>query len=113
MKNQSYHWEIKDIITQFVAAFNDIIINRYDKSKNVVDKIDVTYLYAPKDRVIHDLTNKSQHIKLPAVSLSITGISRDEQRVFNKIYGTYIPDGTSTTQSAVTNFMPSLSLIHI
>ena len=107
MKNPSYHWEIKDIITQFVSAFNDTIVNRYDKSKNIVDKIDVSYMYAPKERVLHDLVNKSQHIKLPAVSISITSVSRDESRVFNKIFGEYSPDGTSTTQSSVTNFTPS------
>jgi len=107
VKNQSYYWEIKDIVTQFVSAFNNIIVNRYDKSKNIVDKLDVRYLYAPKDRVLHDLVNKSQHITLPAVAVTVTGVSRDEQRVFNKIYGTYTPDGTLTTQSTVTNFMPS------
>jgi hypothetical protein len=107
VKNQSYHWEIKDIITQFVSAFNNIIVNRYDKSKNIVDKIDVKYLYAPKERVLHDIVNKSQHITLPAVSVSITSISRDEQRVFNKIFGTYIPDGTGNASSSVSNFIPS------
>jgi hypothetical protein len=99
VKVQSYHFEIKDIITQFVSAFNDIVINRYNKGRDIVDKIHVRYLYAPKERVLNDIVNKSQHITLPAVSVSITGISRDENRVFNKILGTpaSIGDAQSTT----------------
>ena len=62
MKNQAYYFEIKDIVTQFVSAFNDVVINRYNKNKNVVDRINVRYVYAPKERVLHDLVNKSQHL---------------------------------------------------
>lgn len=89
MKNQSYYFEVKDIVTQFVAAFNDVVINRYNKDKSVADKIKVRYLYSPKGRVLNDLINKSQHISLPAVAVSISSISRDENRVFNKIFGSY------------------------
>ena len=85
MKNQSYHFEIKDIVTQFVAAFNDVTINRYNKDKDIVDKIAVRYVYSPKERALHDLVNKAQHITLPAVAISISSIERDENRVFNKI----------------------------
>lgn len=89
MKDQSYHFEIKDIVTQFVAAFNNVIISRYNKSRTVVDKLKVKYLYAPKQRVINDLINKAQHVTLPAVAVSVGGVARDESRVFNKIYGEY------------------------
>ena len=89
MKNQSYYFEIKDIVTQFVAAFNDVTINRYNKDKAIVDQIQVRYLYSPKDRVLHDLINKNQHITLPAVAVSISSIERDEDRVFNKIFGSF------------------------
>ena len=75
------------MVTQFIAAFDDIIINRYNKSREVVDKIKVRYLYAPKERVIFDLINKNQNLTVPAVAASIGGVERDETRVFNKIYG--------------------------
>lgn len=103
MKNQSYHFEIKDIVTQFVAAFNDVTINRYNKDKDIVDKIAVRYVYSPKERVLHDLVNKAQHITLPAVAISISSIERDENRVFNKIVGQYDSKGSGID----TEFLPS------
>ena len=103
MKNQSYYFEIKDIVTQFVAAFNDVTINRYNKDKDVLDQIQVRYLYSPKDRVLHDLINKSQHIKLPAVAISISSIERDESRVFNKIFGSY----DNVSRENTSKFLPS------
>jgi hypothetical protein len=89
VKAQAYHFEIKDLVTQFVAAFDDTVINRYNKDKTIADKIAVRYLYAPKQRVLNDIINKSQHVTLPAVAISIASVSRDESRVFNKIFGQY------------------------
>ena len=83
MKTQPYNFEIKDMVTQFVAAFNNVVIDRYNKSRSVVDKIKVKYLYAPKQRVLNDLVTKNQHVTLPAVAVSIGSVSRDEGRVFN------------------------------
>lgn len=109
MVNQSYFFEIKDIVTQFVAAFNDVTINRYNKNKDIVDKIQVRYVYSPKGRVLNDLINKAQHITLPVVAISISSIERDESRVFNKIFGQYDSTGSGTT----TNFLPSPIPINI
>ncbi len=93
---------------QFVSAFNSIIINRYNKSRSIQDSIQANFVYAPKERVIHDLVNKSQHIKLPVVSVSMSNISRDPDRVFNKIQGFYISKAqTSTTGSFDTNHLPT------
>ena len=98
MKNESFYFEVKDIITQFVAAFNDIVIKRYNKDKSVADQIKVRFTYAPKERVLHDLVNKSQHLTLPAVAVSISSIERDSERVFNKILGTF-DNPTFSTES--------------
>lgn len=89
MNFQTYHFEVKDLLTQFVNAFDEAIINRYTQDRNVVDKIAVRYVYAPKQRVLHDLINKAQHITLPVVAITIQSISRDPSRVFNKIYGSH------------------------
>jgi len=89
MKNSPYHFEIKDLMIQFVSAFDDIVIERYNKGRSAEDKIKIRYVYAPKQRVIHDLVNKARHITLPVVAVSIAGVSRDPTRVFNKIAGSY------------------------
>ena len=90
MKETPFFFEIKDVMTQFVAAFNDVIIKRHNRNREVRSKVKVRYVYAPKQRVIHDLTNKARHLTLPVVAVNMTGISRDESRVFNKIYGSYM-----------------------
>jgi hypothetical protein len=95
MKNQTFHFEVKDLITQFVAAFDDIIINRYDNNRVVQNKVQVRYVYSPKQRVLYDLVNLAQNITVPVVSISISNISRDESRVFNKINGYFVSKGTS------------------
>ena len=109
MRKQPFYFEIKDVMTQFLAAFNDIIINRHTRDRGVRSKVKVRYVYAPKQRVIHDLTNKARHITLPVVAVSIAGVSRDEGRVFNKLEGAYFPgaenNGNMTVdQEALTTY---------
>lgn len=106
MKNQTFHWEIKDLLTQFIAAFDDIIIKRYDKNRIAANDIHVRYVYSPKQRVMFDLVNKAQNITIPVVSVSISSIERDESRVFNKIEGYYYSRGTDdkTSQPTSINF---------
>jgi len=99
MKSKPYYFEIKNLITQFMSAFNDIAIKRYDKDRNDSgESVGVGFMYAPKQRVIEDLLNKSAAVALPVISVSISGVSRDTERVFNKIEGSYI----STVRSADT-----------
>jgi hypothetical protein len=93
MKQQTFHWEIRDLVASFVSAFDDIIIKRYDKNRNVVNPVQVRYVYSPKQRVLYDLVNLAQNITVPVVSVHITNISRDEGRVFNKIGGYYYSKG--------------------
>lgn len=101
-------------MVQFVSAFNNVIISRYNKDRAVVDKIQARYLYAPKQRVLHDLVNKAQHITLPVVAVSIGNIQRDETRVFNKIFGSYNYAG-STDEGIPTSskYLPSPVPINI
>lgn len=93
MKNETFHFEVKDLLTQFIAAFDDIIIKRYNKNREVVNNLQVRYVYSPKQRVMYDLVNRAQNLTVPVVSVSITSISRDESRVFNKIEGYYYSRG--------------------
>ena len=77
------------MVTQFVSAFDDVIISRYNKRREELNQLRVRYVYAPKQRVVHDLVNKNKHITLPAIAVNITSVNRDSERVFNKIAGTY------------------------
>ena len=91
MKKSPFYFEIKDVLIQFISAFDDIIISRYNKSRVEDGLVPVRYVYAPKQRVLHDLINKARHITLPAVAVNISSISYDKDRVFNKIAGSYHP----------------------
>jgi hypothetical protein len=100
---QTFHFEIRDLLTQFVTAFDEIIINRYDKNRIPKNKVQVRYVYAPKQRVLYDLVNLAQNITVPVVSVSISNVARDEARVFNKINGYYFPSGTSDISTGSTS----------
>ena len=102
MKKKPFYFEIKDVLIQFISAFNDTVIDRYNSSRVVKDQIAVRYVYSPKKRALHNLINKSQHITLPAVVVSISSIERDSARVFNKIRGTYDAQSPADDPKSVT-----------
>ena len=77
---------------QFLAAFDNVVIKRFNSKREVGQTLQVRYVYAPKERVIYDLVNFSQNITLPVVSVHMTGFSRDGNRVFNKNAGFYRPN---------------------
>lgn len=77
------------MISGFISALGDIVIRRYDNERNITDKIHVTMMYAPKQRVLFDIVNKSKAIVLPAISVWQGGVTRDPDRVFNKLDGSY------------------------
>ena len=85
MVNYTYNFEIKDLLTQFVAAFDDTIIKRYDKNNNARQEIGVRYVFAPKQRIMYDIVNKAQNIELPVVAINLTSVSYDTDRTFNKL----------------------------
>jgi hypothetical protein len=93
VKEYSYNFEIKDLLTQFIAAFDDVVIKRYDKDRNPKENIEVRYILAPKQRVMYDIVNKAQNLTLPVVACNITSISRDTTRVFNKLDSLYNKTG--------------------
>jgi len=91
MKNRAFHFEIKDLLTQFIAAFDDTVISRYNKDRNPANNIEVRYVFAPKQRVMYDIINKAQNLTLPVVAVNLTSVTRDNDRVFNKLAPSYIP----------------------
>ena len=98
MKKYTYNFEIKDLLTQFVAAFDDTVIKRYDKNGNARQEIEVRYVFAPKQRVMYDIVNKAQNITLPVVTVDLTSVTYDDSRVFNKLNNihNYINDVDNT-----------------
>ncbi len=85
MVNYTYNFEVKDLLTQFVAAFDDTVIKRYDKNNNARQEIGVRYVFAPKQRIMHDIVNKAKNIELPVVAINLASVSYDTERVFNKL----------------------------
>jgi len=89
VKRRPFYFEIKDVLIQFISAFDDVVISRYNRQREPQDNIGVRYVYAPKQRVVHDILNKARHITLPAIAVNINSIDLDRDRVFNKIAGSY------------------------
>ena len=77
------------MLTQFVAAFDNVVIGRFNKGREEKDRIEVRYVYAPKQRVLHDIINENKTLTLPVISVNVNSVVRDETRVFNKIEGFY------------------------
>lgn len=77
------------MLIQFVSAFDDTIIKRYDENRVVKNTVEVRYVLSPKQRVMHDIVNKAQNLTLPVVAVSVSNIRRDETRVFNKNQSIY------------------------
>lgn len=89
MRWQPLGKEVKILITQFIDALDEVIIQRRNKDASIDDQIEVNIIYSPKQRTLWDLINKNQHIQIPVISCYITAFARDPQRVFNKIEGSY------------------------
>lgn len=99
MQNYTFHFEIKDLLAQFLQAFDGAVIRRYNADRVAKSAIGVRYVYSPKQRVLFDLIDKAQTVTLPCVAFNITAISRDNNRVFNKLEGSFHTDPTDYTKS--------------
>lgn len=95
MNQYTYDFEVQTMMTMFINAMSDIVIKRFNANKTPENQIKVRIVYAPKQRVLHDLLNKDQNLILPVVACYIGGLTRDNNRTFNKIVGSYnlLPDG--------------------
>lgn len=96
MKNYTFNFELQTLLEQFVSAFNDIIIKRYDNNKTLVSPTSghkVNFVYAPKQRVYDTLNTPSPGgLTVPIVAVTIASVSRDNTRVFNKLDGFTVPN---------------------
>lgn len=90
MHDYAFDFELETMFTMFISAIDEIIVKRFNQNKVEQERIKVRFVYAPKQRVLADLLDKSQSIQLPVVSITNGGVTRDQNRVFNKIQGSYI-----------------------
>jgi hypothetical protein len=125
MKDYTYFFEIKNLLTQFVAAFDETTIKRYNKDRVPEEVIEVRYVLAPKQRVMHDIVNKAQNLTLPVVAVNVTSITRDNDRVFNKLNNLHnfvnekdsrtvrmpVPVNISINMSILTRYMDDMDQI--
>lgn len=94
------------MVTMFASAMDDIIVKRYNNKKEAQDSIRCRFVYAPKQRVLADLLDKAQNLQLPVVALTNGGISRDPNRVFNKIQGSYMSSADPTRSNKLQQPVP-------
>lgn len=84
-----YNFELETILTQFLALIDGAIIIRYDvneetKERIFVDTIKPLYIFGPKHRVMYNLVNKAKTYSLPFVTINITGIEGNTDRIAAK-----------------------------
>ena len=73
----------------FLNSMSTILVKRFNVHKQPKDSIKTRVVYAPKQRVLNDLLDRDQNLKLPVVAVTIGGITRDSNRVYNKILGSF------------------------
>ena len=81
MEKHSYFREQLNVLTQFAAAFDDGFIFRYTKDFVEKEKINVRYVFGPKQRVLYDIINQSKNITLPVISIEQKNVRRDPSRI--------------------------------
>jgi hypothetical protein len=89
MNQYTYDFEIQTMMTMFINAMSDIVIKRFNVHKSSENQIKTRIVYAPKQRVLNDLLNRDQNLILPVMACYIGGITRDTERTFNKLLGSF------------------------
>lgn len=85
MKDYSYFFEKSNLLYLFVSAFDDAFVKRFDgKTREEKERVDVRYVFGPKHRVLHDLSDRAKTLTLPVVSIEETSLTRDTTRIHNK-----------------------------
>jgi hypothetical protein len=89
--HQFYHGTIRKYIIMFGNMFNDINIDRFDKSGNIIQSLNVPIAYGPREKFLSRLRedpNLNQEVAtiLPRLSFEITNISYDQVRTINKMH---------------------------
>ena len=84
MKQTPYNFELKEIVAQFSAAFDDITLKRFNNDRVSQGLVKVPFIYMPKKRVMQDVINKEKAYPLPVIGLIIGGVQYNTERERNK-----------------------------
>lgn len=96
-----YHELTRKYIAYFGTLFNDITINRTDRSSNVIQSLKVPVMYSPRSKYLARLLQEPEELKtmiatqLPAISFEIIGFSYDAQRKTQTLLRTVEVDNSS------------------
>ena len=84
MQEYNFNFEINRNIEHFIAAFDSSVIKRYNKDLEIKEQIKPNYLYGPKAPILMDMVGQADHVKLPVIAVTTTGMARDNERIKNK-----------------------------
>lgn len=99
MRDYTYNFEIEDLIVQFIDAFNDVVIKRYNNERAEQDHIHVNFVYSPKKRILYDILNKNPNpSNLPVIAVYVNSVARDNDRVENKMAKSYFINDSNTVK---------------
>lgn len=87
--NYEYNFEIETILQQFIAIIDNAIVMRYSINKESREReldeiIKPGYILGTKQRVMLDIINKAKNYELPAVIITLNGISFSKERLTAK-----------------------------
>lgn len=105
MKEYNYNREIWYNLAFFEAVMDDTNVIRHDYGEDggtPKKSIPVKYIYGPKSRILSDLANTTDSIRLPAVAITMNSTSRDNDRIKKK--GAFLykaKDGSYQTLEAI------------
>lgn len=98
-----YHERIRKAVATFGTVFNDIHVQRKNKTGAIISQLKVPLAYAPKDKYLERIRENPTLVedtkvalKLPRMSFEITSLAYDTERVlpknnhYNKVYGSSI-----------------------
>lgn len=85
MQDYHYNFEKRNLLSHFSAAFNDILIRRFNGKKFEKETIKVPLVYAPKTHILADIMGLTDTVRLPIMAVEIAGESRDGARVKNRM----------------------------
>jgi len=112
MEKYTYNFEISTLLAQFLDAFDDVVIKRWDRSashsKPTQKGPDIrpTIRYSPKQRIIEEYINNQAKMRLPVICFTISSLSRDSSRVFNKITGPQFNQSTNNEKMGISQPVP-------
>jgi len=75
------------------------VIKRFNRAGAPEQEVEVRYVFAPKQRIMHDVVNKAQNLQLPVVAVNLTSVSYDTDRVFNKLHNFDNASGVNSASS--------------